>query len=153
MFHNNIGHQIKNVAKIFFWVSIVISVIGGLAVSLTTNDMLSGFLITMIGFLGAWFSSLLLYGFGQLIENSDILVSSVTQIKRSSTSRSTSDYTVDNATGHQWRCNRCGNITTDDICPTCNKDKIDTLDKWKKDGLITNEEYHQKRESLKNEQA
>ena len=46
-------------------------------------------------------------------------------------------------------------MISENICPICNKvskemsDKLETLNKWKAEGLITDEEYQQKVESLK----
>lgn len=76
--HNNIGGKIKALAKVITWVGIIGSVIsGGLQIASGANYRSSGaFIITGLltivgGSLIAWISSFILYGFGQLIENSD----------------------------------------------------------------------------------
>ncbi|MBQ2774291.1 MAG: hypothetical protein IJF40_00170 [Clostridia bacterium] len=143
---DNIGIKIKSAAKAFAWIGIIASSIAGFFVMFSNGDTpLPGILIIIIGCLGSWLSALTLYGFGQLIENSDILVEQG-KIKQNDT------YAVNNAAKHQWRCNGCGNMISEDICPICNKDKIDTLNKWKKDALITEQEYNKKMEELNNEQ-
>ncbi len=76
---SNIGNKLKTAAKIILWVGIAVSVIGGIviiadgSVERRTNPMILPGLMTMIG--GAfvsWISALGLYGFGELVENSDI---------------------------------------------------------------------------------
>ncbi len=68
---NNIGDKIKTVAVIISILGIIFSVILGL-VFLTTSTLI-GILIILLGSLLSWVSTFLLFGFGQLIENSDII--------------------------------------------------------------------------------
>ena len=72
--YDNIGSKIKNSAKAVFLFESFIAVVGGLLIiSYDDNLFLAGLLIIFIVPLVAWVSSWLLYGFGQLIENSDII--------------------------------------------------------------------------------
>ena len=74
MFYN-VGRKIKIVAQAITWIGIIIScVVGFNVISSDENAQIRGILIIAIGCLVSWLSSLTLYGFGQLIENSDILV-------------------------------------------------------------------------------
>lgn len=66
---SNIGHKIKNLAKVITWVGIIFSVLFGL-ITLAAG----GIIIMIVGPLISWISSFTLYGFGQLIENSDKIV-------------------------------------------------------------------------------
>ena len=59
-------------AQVVCWIGIIASVIVGLAA--LAVSILSGLLIMGLGSLASWIGSFLTYGFGQLIENSDILV-------------------------------------------------------------------------------
>ena len=69
---NNIGGKIKTLATIITWIGIVCSVIAGFSLMLANESLiLLGVLIAVLGSLGSWISSFLIYGFGQLIENSD----------------------------------------------------------------------------------
>ena len=118
---------------------------------LNEDTVLLGFLIIIIGPLCSWIGSFMIYGFGQLVENSDILV---TQGKKEPVYQNTANnYAANNNNSiHQWRCEGCGNITSESICPVCNTevtDKINILNKWKEQGLITEEEYNQKIGDLK----
>lgn len=71
----NIGSKIKNVAQFFTWVGIIISIVVFLMlISKGSDESIGmGFIILIIGCFGSWLSSLVLYGFGQLVENSDII--------------------------------------------------------------------------------
>ena len=72
---DNIGGKIKGVAKIITWMGIITSVISFLIILSTGDDKLIGFgfIILIVGCIVSWLSSLTLYGFGQLIENSAII--------------------------------------------------------------------------------
>jgi len=76
---NNIGNKIKTYAEIVSWIGIiaciiigVISIISGIA-SATIGPIIVGLLVALIGCLTCWISAFVLYGFGQLVENSDII--------------------------------------------------------------------------------
>ena len=75
--YDNIGSKIKAWAKWIFAVEAIASVITGFV--LMGNDeeylilVLAGWLLVILGPCAAWVSSWLLYGYGQLIENSDII--------------------------------------------------------------------------------
>ena len=75
---NNIGNKIKTYAEVISWIGIIASIITGIVIMLTIatfQAIFLGLLICIIGSLLCWISSFVLYGFGQLIENTDILVS------------------------------------------------------------------------------
>ncbi len=71
---DNIGGKIKGLAKFVTWVGILASVIVGIGmISISTPyghrpSVPAGILTMVAGSLGAWVSSLVLYGFGELIE-------------------------------------------------------------------------------------
>lgn len=149
---NNVGGKIKAVAKVTAWIGIAICVIYGFVMLVSVEDMaLVGLLIMTVGSLASWISALVLYGFGHLIENSEILVSQGSKTTHHNTTNNYTPSTTTNNTApsatnsaHKWRCSRCGNMISEEVCPFCNKgasEKIDTLNKWKEQGLITEEEY------------
>lgn len=71
---NNVGGKIKTLAKIAAWIGIAICVIYGFVMLVSMEDMaLIGLLIMTVGSLASWISALVLYGFGELIENSGII--------------------------------------------------------------------------------
>ena len=73
---NNIGGKIKGYAEFTTWIGIVISVVVG-AIILFTSSLVVGLVIALVGSLISWISSIFLYGFGQLVENSDIIVNTL----------------------------------------------------------------------------
>ena len=72
--YENIGNKIKGLAQMAFVVEAIAAVITGIALMASDEYLiLSGLLVLIAGPIIAWVSSWLLYGFGQLIENSDII--------------------------------------------------------------------------------
>jgi len=154
---DNIGSKIKTLAKVVCWIGIIASIIIGFILLVQDEDtVLAGLLTMILGSLGSWIGSFMTYGFGQLIENSDILVS---QNKNKTIGHqsfhSNSSSTPKEQHSHTWRCSGCGNMISETICPHCGNssdskaEKINTLNKWKAEGLITEEEYNKKMETLK----
>jgi len=82
---NNIGHKIQKLAKAFWWIGIVfwtikgIDLIGTLSMthqltgSYVTASSAAGVLVSIVtiivGVLVSWIGSLVLYAFGQLVED------------------------------------------------------------------------------------
>ncbi len=72
---NNIGGKIKGLAKAAFIVEAIAAVLSGIVMFIEDDDMFfAAVLVAIVGPIVAWVGSWLLYGFGQLIENSDTLV-------------------------------------------------------------------------------
>lgn len=72
--YENIGNKIKGLAQMAFVVETIAAVITGIALMASDEDLiLYGLLVLIVGPIIAWVSTWLLYGFGQLIENSDII--------------------------------------------------------------------------------
>lgn len=73
---DNIGGKIKALASIIAWIGIICSIIIGfiLCFYMTSNSFILGIVVAAVGSLCSWVGSFLLYGFGQLIENTDIIV-------------------------------------------------------------------------------
>lgn len=69
----NIGGKIKTLAKVLTWLGIISFVIWGF-VCISDEEKVLGLILMIGGSLSSWISSFLLYGFGQLIENSDKIV-------------------------------------------------------------------------------
>ena len=71
----SIGKKIMSLAKIVAWIGIIASVvIGTVQISVDETYIFSGIIVILMGSLVSWLSSFLLYGFGKLIDNTDILV-------------------------------------------------------------------------------
>ncbi len=72
---DNIGGKIKTLAKVVTWIGIIAYVISGIAIMFIDEEMsFIGLMVMIFGGLISWVSSFVLYGFGQLVENSDKLV-------------------------------------------------------------------------------
>ncbi len=79
--YRNVGQKIKTVASIFCWLGITCSILIGLwsvwKIIEYTNIIKYELIVPIVlyvlaGCLVSWLSSLVLYGFGQLVDNSDI---------------------------------------------------------------------------------
>lgn len=68
----NIGEKIKTTATVCCWIIIIGAVIAGFRLMLA-GGVMAGILITAGGILIGWISSFVLYGFGELVENSCIV--------------------------------------------------------------------------------
>ena len=67
--YDNIGGKIKNLAKTIFIFEAVASVITGIVLMVSDEDLiLFGFLTLILGPAVAWVSSWFTYGFGELID-------------------------------------------------------------------------------------
>ena len=69
---NNIGKKIKTVTLFFFVIGCILSIVLGAYIIAKINKW--GWALLLLGPLSSWISSLLTYGFGQLVENSDRMV-------------------------------------------------------------------------------
>lgn len=73
--YDNIGSKIKTLAQVVFIIMAVISIISGIIIIFSDDGaFIIGILTAGIGVLLSWIGTFFLYGFGQLIENTDILV-------------------------------------------------------------------------------
>lgn len=98
---DNIGGKIKGFAKIIAWLGIILSVIFGL---LSIEE--GGIMIMIIGSVSSWLGSLVLYGFGQLVENSDKLVDALP--KANTSVDISSPVTEPKEPAKPWTCYNCG---------------------------------------------
>lgn len=80
---NNPGGKLKSLAKVFFWLNLILFILGGifLIVMAIENDVpmliLAGVLAIGVGILIAWLSTILLYAFGELVESNTRLAEKV----------------------------------------------------------------------------
>ncbi len=93
--YNNIGNKIKGLAKFICWIGIIVSVIAGICIMVAGSSFFNslnyeygssyvsrtssvgsiafGLMIMVLGSIGSWLGSLCLYGFGELVNNSEYL--------------------------------------------------------------------------------
>ena len=65
---DNVGNKIKIFAQVLCWICIVLAIGAGIYV-LIFMDIVLGLVIMVAGAFLVWFVSLLLYGFGALVES------------------------------------------------------------------------------------
>ena len=70
---DNIGEKIKTLEQVICTPGIIGSLIGGIAL-ISVDMIIVGIIVLICGPIFAWIGSFGLYGLGQLIENTDILV-------------------------------------------------------------------------------
>lgn len=132
---DNIGGKIKTLAKVVCWIGIIACIITGIVLMATDEDLiLVGILTVVVGSLLSWVSSFILYGFGQLVENSDTLVQqnqthhsnkcenfgNTSNIKQVTVSPTESQ--------HKWRCASCGKMISSNPCPYCENNSLENKD-------------------------
>ena len=117
--YENIGSKIKTLAKVIFIILSIVSVVGGLTL-LDTKIGVFGILIAALGVLFSLVGTFFLYGFGQLIENTDILVAEAKKkVPQPNISQHTITTTVTNPAQKVKRCPLCGEIVTSNTCDFC----------------------------------
>ena len=131
---NNVGGKLKTIAGFFTWVGIAAAVIIGIAIiDLTT--FLVGLMVMAIGSFISWISSLGLYAFGELVENSTIIaakcseseiVASTPVANRPATKSTVYSSTTNNifksassGTAPAKYCPHCGEPVKTSICGMC----------------------------------
>lgn len=139
--YDNIGSKIKTLAQVVFIIMAVISIISGVLILFIVNyGFIIGILTAGIGVLLSWVGTFFLYGFGQLIENSDILVREAKKqsngIQRISTESNENDISTEkvaesmkklkanrsNTSTNIKRCPHCGERVTSKVCDVCGKE-------------------------------
>ena len=80
---SNIGSKIKVLAVVITCIGIVASIIIGIVLMTTDEELIvPGILVMIAGSLLSWLSSFFMYGFGQLVENSDKTVALLEKQKK-----------------------------------------------------------------------
>ena len=118
---DNVGGKLKTVAKVEMIIGIVASVILGFTF-LTGDRVFAGLLIVIVGVLSSWFGSLVIYGVGQAVENSETILystrtqtnSEVNKSKMSSSPAKLEHQVIDEMAAQkeangEWHC-ECGRV-------------------------------------------
>ena len=114
---DNIGGKIKTLAKVICWIGIIASVVVGIIIIYdwfvqpyyyrNSTELITGIAVIVLGSLFSWIGSFVLFGFGELVENSSY-IAEVMEEKRKG------DFTG------EWFCKKCGNLNKESIT-VCNK--------------------------------
>ena len=115
---DNIGGKIKALAKVVCWVGIIVFCLIGLiimAAGQSAGAISIGVLTAGIGSLLSWVGSFFTYGFGQLIENSDILVKSKDNMSTGVTAGSVKADEVDLSKDNMSTSVTAGSVKADEV--------------------------------------
>ena len=137
---DNIGGKIKSVATAIAIFGIIGSIIIGSIIIAEANDsyypsareVLGGLLVMIVGSLSSWVSSFTLYGFGQLIENTDAISSEMESIRRVTSKHITnaSDKAQSSSNGVKSSTNSNDTISYTNLdpclgtCELCDKENV-----------------------------
>ena len=81
--YRHIGRKIMVVAKVFAWIGIIASIIGGIIMMAIDSALtVPGIALAVLGSLLSWINSFLLCGFGQLVDNSDEILHELEQVRK-----------------------------------------------------------------------
>ncbi len=133
---DNIGGKIKTLATVIAIVGIIASVIIGFVLffyGLSESAgliTLSGIAIMVMGSLGSWAGSFFMYGFGEIIENTQDLRDDIKSVKaqlknleQKNDGKNISEpktETKATTSTHHWRCYKCHNMISKYPCEHCN---------------------------------
>jgi len=70
---NDISAKIKASAQVLIWLGILASFVWGTAI-LASTESYTGVVVMVVGSILSWILSFCMYGFGQLIENTEVLI-------------------------------------------------------------------------------
>ena len=121
---DNIGSKIKNVTVVFTVIGMAVSVIAGIVVMLLEKSFLNfllGVIVIALGCFISWLTSLGMYGFGQLIENTDKLVAMQNEKEEIKT---TPKKVIE---GKYRVCPHCGSTTRNNVCDMCGNEITEFL--------------------------
>ena len=123
---DNVASKLKTSANVLFILGVIGSVIWAIILFDDYDPEMNGIVALILGIATSWFSSLLIYGFGHLIENTDKLVGK----QNPSSSKShvvlpppSGDY-LKKAGGKTTtnKCPYCGDIVKNGRCEMCGKE-------------------------------
>ena len=113
--YDRIGVKLMVMAKAFFWIGAVGSIIGGLSV--ITQSPLTGILTIVVGCLVSWLSTLALYGLGYLI----VLTESIGAFMNRQAAEPAPKTILSNTPkmGPAKACPHCGEQVRSNVCGMC----------------------------------
>ena len=108
----DIGKKIKVVAKVCTWIGIIGGAICGI-VLLALDIIIAGIIVLIVAPIISWLSMFTLYGFGQLIDNSDIIVNLLSQpaqqIEQENAKKKIKDSSIEDDEYINIACPQCHN--------------------------------------------
>lgn len=119
MFYDNYEVEaiLKTVAKAVFIIEVIASIIVCLAF-ISDDEGLYAFLSILIGPIVAYISNITIYAFGETIELLRQIKDNSKNLVKESAAKEEKKQHTNNPT-HSWRCNTCGRMISEDVCPYC----------------------------------
>ena len=121
---DKIGEKIQKLAIVTCGLGCVASLIGAIALwsanSYYNPTVFLGFVVLAAGVLVSWISSFFVYGFGQLIDDTEAIRSMMTQ-NANGASASHGDAPIGLSYTNTWRCSKCGTTNPRSVvsCKNC----------------------------------
>lgn len=143
---NNIGNKIKVLAVVICFVGVFASVVSACNIYEVNENTSEAFFVAIVGSVLSWVGSFFFYGFGQLIENSDATREN-TEISRDKLEMF--EYFIINSEKYSSADAEKTNRSAEDFDCDAIVNSISELNKSKKDGKITEDEYNQQLADLK----
>ena len=127
---DNIGGKIKGLAVITTIIGMVCSIIYGFVLMCTSSELaLVGLLVAGLGCLFSWISSFSMYALGELVSNSEIMVSNtyrmvewqkeMTNQTNNTVTKKITSTVHGGASHHTWICGKCGQEIDQKPCKYC----------------------------------
>ena len=106
---DNIGERIKELALSIFVIEVIAAVVSGIIMIVAGGDdlIVVGILTMIIGSALAYLSVILIYAFGELVENSTIIANCVANNEEARTN-SSPRFAKKNIGPDYWLCPKCG---------------------------------------------
>lgn len=106
---NNVGKKIKNLIFVVMIIEIIACVITGIVVVCVATDIWwVGLSIAIAGSFFAWFSYILIYAYGELVDKACLIEE---HLKKETSQKTNSCYSTEKVAGpNEWKCTQCGSI-------------------------------------------
>ena len=135
---DNIGGKIKTLAQVVCWIGIITSIIYGIVLMGTDDDLIFlGFIVMVVGALLSWVSSFTLFGFGEIIEDTKLIRKVLVG---------------DNLPSDIQNASEKNNFEVDKTTQRANNPQIMALQKQYENGDITEDDYWKQLENLLKQQ-
>ena len=127
----NVGGKLKAIASVFTFIGITASAILGILAMVNEEEFFAGLFIIAAGSFLSWISSLGLYAFGELVENSTIIATKISRMEsyshktessampKSIPTKTTTVYGNAQTTVNAKTCPHCGEKVTSNVCVMC----------------------------------
>lgn len=103
---NNVGEKIKVIAVLGFVLGIIATIIG--AIVAIGTSFLSAIGILIFGFFGSYLSVVVIYAFGELVENSTIIATNTGENLRTKAFNHPLVVSDSKYSDEYWKCSVCG---------------------------------------------